>query len=136
MENNQYPSSFENTSKYSVGNKIELLACNSGADNCKEHLLVINKCYSEATNFHLEKDYLNSIESLKNAFLMTCELRQDSCIECANLFRSIIANSLENINSELENLISGVMKNKKYLKSYKKACMVLDDVKSELKKIS
>lgn len=136
MGNNQHPSSFESKSNYYSGNKIELLNCNSGAENCKEHLLVINKCYSEANTFHLEKDYLSSIESLRNAFLMSCELRHDSCIECAKLFRSIIANSLENINTELHKLTTGTIKNTRYLKSYKKSCMVLDDVKNELKKIS
>lgn len=115
--------------------KIELLACNAGTQNCKEHLLIINKCYVEANSFHIEKDYLNSIESLKNAYLMSCDLRHDSCLECANLFRSTIAKSLENINNELHRLTSGIMKNKRYIKSYKESCAVLNDIKKEIKQI-
>ncbi len=129
MGNNQHPSNIRD-------NKIELLVCKSGAENCKEHLLIINQCYSDANTFHLEKDYLNSIESLRNAFLMTCDLRHDSCVECANLFRTTIADSLENINRELHILTKGMIKKKRYIKSYKKSCAVLDDVKREIKKIS
>lgn len=116
--------------------KIELLSCNSGTESCKEHILIINKCYVDAKSYHLEKDYLNTIESLKNAFLMSCDLRHDSCLECANLFRSIIAKSLESINEELLNLTTGIIKNKRYIKSYKESCSVLNDVKKELKQIS
>jgi hypothetical protein len=116
-------------------NKIELLSCNSGAENCKEHLLIINRCYVEANTFHQEKDYLNSIESLKNAFLMSCDLRHDSCSECANLFRATITKSLENINDELYRLTTGILKNKRYIKSYKESCAVLNDIKKELKQI-
>lgn len=133
-------SHFSSTNSYfeknSEGNKIELLNCNSGANNCKNHLVVINECYTAANSFHLEKDYLNSIESLRNAFLMTCELREDTCVQCANLFRTTIAQSLENINIELKKLTTGIMGNKRYLKSYKKSCAVLDDIRRELKQIS
>jgi hypothetical protein len=120
----------------SNSNKIELLNCSSGAENCKKHLLVINECYTAANSFHLEKDYYNSIESLRNAFLMTCDLREDSCLQCANLFRTTIANSLENINLELHKLTTGFIPNKRYLKSYKKSCAVLDDIRREIKQIS
>ena len=133
---NHFSSANNQFEKNSDENKIELLSCNSGANNCKNHLLVINQCYTAANSFHLEKDYYNSIESLKNAFLMTCELREDTCIHCANLFRSTIAKSLENINIELKKLTTGIMGNKRYLKSYKKSCAVLEDVKRELKQIS
>jgi hypothetical protein len=109
--------------------KIELLVCRAGGKNCKEHLSVINDCYVEAGNYHLEKDYLNSIESLKCAFLKTTELNQDSCVNCAKLFRSTITRSLENINTELKTLTTGFFRKKRYRESYITSGKVLHEIK-------
>jgi len=114
---------------YVKENKIELLVCNSGKQNCKEHLHVINKCYIDANSYHLEKDFLNSIESLKSAFLNTCNLQEASCLKCAELFRSTITKSLENINDELQRMTTGLISNKSYMTSYKESCAVLKDLK-------
>lgn len=117
---------------YLSEDKIELLVCNTGSQNCKEHLLIINKCYIESNNYHFESDYNKSIESLKDAFLRTCDLHEDSCVKCAEFFRSTITKSLENINSELYKLTSGFISNNRYLKSYEKSCAVLNEFKKEL----
>lgn len=109
--------------------KIELLVCQAGGHNCKEHLSAINDCYLEANNFHFDKDYLNSIESLKCAFFKTSDLNQDSCVNCAKLFRSTITQSLENINSELQNLTTGLFRKKRYHKSYIASREVLNEIK-------
>lgn len=109
--------------------KIELLTCRAGGHNCKEHLSVINKCYSEANNYHFERDYLNSIESLKSAFFKTTELNQESCVRCAGLFRLTITQSLENINNELQNLTTGLFGKKRYKTSYIASCNVLNEIK-------
>jgi hypothetical protein len=109
--------------------KIELLVCQAGGQNCKEHLSIINDCYLNANNYHFDKDYLNSIESLKSAFFKTTDLNQDSCVNCAKLFRSTITRSLENINGELKNLTSGLLRKKRYHKSYLASCEVLKEIK-------
>jgi hypothetical protein len=109
--------------------KIELLVCQAGGHTCKEHLSVINECYLEANNYHFDIDYLNSIESLKCAFFKTNDLNQDSCVNCAKLFRSTITQSLENINGELKNLTSGLLSKKRYHKSYMASCDVLNEIK-------
>jgi len=125
--------SLTNQTKQNPGNKqhlkIELLVCQAGGQNCKEHLSIINDCYLDANNYHFEKDYLNSIESLKNAFFKTSELNQETCVKCANLFRSTIRQSLENIHGELHHLTTGLIKNRRYLNCYKKSCAVLNDLK-------
>jgi hypothetical protein len=113
------------------GDKIELLACNTGAQNCKEHLLIINKCYVEAHSYHLEKDYLNTIESLKCAYYKTCDLKEENCIKCAEFFRSTITQSIENLNGELESLTSGITANKRYLSSYNKSSNFLQDIRKK-----
>ena len=125
--------SLTNLSKQNSDNKhhskIELMVCQAGGHNCKKHLIAINEYYLVANNYHYEKDYLNTIESLKCAFFKTKELNEESCLNCANLFRSTIRQSLENIHGELHNLTTGLIKNKRYLTCYKKSCTVLDDLK-------
>jgi len=134
MNRKQLVSLLEKGSKhnYVKQDKIELLVCNSGSQNCKEHLLTINKCYIEANNYHLEKDYLNYIESLKNAFFMTSGLQEASCLKCADFFRSTITKSLENINEELQKLTTGLISNNRYVLSYNKSCTVLNDFKKAI----
>lgn len=105
------------------------MVCNAGGHNCKEHLKVINQRYSEATFFHSEKDYLNSIKSLKSAFFVTDELTQEKCVGCAALFRSTITQSLQNINSELHDLTTGFFRKKRYHNSYIESCNVLNELK-------
>jgi len=110
-------------------NKIELLSCRLGSQKCKEHLRFINKNYTKAVNYELEKDYLNSIEMLKDAFYKAVELQESQCAQCSSVFRSTIAHSLENINKELLKMTSGVFRRKRYLLSYKKSLAVLNDFK-------
>ena len=109
--------------------KIELMVCQAGGHNCREHLRVINEHYSEATFYHSEKDYINSIKSLKNAYVITDDLNKESCIRCAALFRSTITDSLQSINKELHNLTSGFFRKKRYITSYVESCNVLNELK-------
>lgn len=120
----------ENNDEMVNGNddKIELLSCPHGSQSCKEHLLFINKNYSKALNYHLEKDYLSSIEMLKSAYYKAAELQESQCLQCSSVFRSTIIQSLENIKNELQGMTSGIFKKKQYLKSYKKSCAVLNDL--------
>jgi len=111
--------------------KIELLVCHAGGHKCKEHLSMINDCYLEANNYHFEKDYLNSIESLKRAFFKTTQLNEESCVKCAVLFRSAITQSIENINGELQNLTTGFFRKKRLLPIYKASCDALTDIKKQ-----
>jgi hypothetical protein len=131
--NNSVPFSLTEQTKQKADHKqqvkIELLICQRGGYNCKEHLSLINEYYVEADNYHFDKDYLNSIESLKCAFFKTIDLNQDSCVNCAKLFRSTITQSLENINGELKNLTSGLLSKKRYHKSYMASCDVLNEIK-------
>jgi len=110
-------------------NKIELLNCRLGAGNCKESLSIINKCYVDAHCYRLDKDYLNSIDSLKSAFFSTCDLKEDTCKKCAEFFRMTIKQSLENINGELYELTNGFIGNKSYQLSYITSSDFLQDIK-------
>lgn len=111
-------------------NRIELLSCQNGTQKCEEHLTIINKCYIIADNYHLEKDYLHSISSLKNAFNKANELKDTSCSKCAELFRSTITNSLENINQELSVMTKGIFRKKRFEQVYLESCNTLKDFKN------
>jgi hypothetical protein len=133
MSNKNVFSSSEKDNGYIEGNqnKIELLNCSLESQNCKEHLLIINKSYTNARNFHLEKDYLNSIESLKSAFYKASELKESPCSKCSLFFRFTIMQSLENINKELRDLTSGIFRKKRYQLIYKESCNILNDFKQK-----
>ena len=130
MKGNNFLSEQNKNSKVNKENKIELLSCHNGISKCEEHLKVINNKYREANNHHLEKDYLNSICSLKHAYDKACELQDTSCAVCARFFRSTITNSLENINHELSVLTTGIFKKKRYQKVYAESCDTLNEFKN------
>ena len=124
-------SSSSNNDEYYKGqqNKFEVLTCSVRSEGCKDHLVVINECYLAANKYHLEKDYLNTLESLRNAFCRTSQLKEKSCVNCANLFRSTIAQSVESIHGELQNLTTGLFRKKRYEKSYLVSRNILNEIK-------
>lgn len=94
--------------------KIEILHGKLENKRCIEHLFIVNNSYHESEKFHRDKDFRNSIETLKNAFNKTLELKEPSCIKFAELLRSTIINSLENIHWELGKMSSGIFRTKRY----------------------
>ena len=94
--------------------KIELVNGKLENRRCVEHLSIFNNSYHESDKFQCNKDFQNSIETLKNAFNKTLEFKAPSCIKCAELLRSTIINSLENIHWELEKMSSGIFRTKRY----------------------
>ena len=94
--------------------KIELVHGKLENKECIEYLSIVNRCFHESDKFHRDKDFLNSIETLKNAYIKTLELKEPSCIKFAELLRSTILNSLENIRWELEKMSSGIFRSKRY----------------------
>lgn len=108
-------------------NKIELLGCRRGGNNCIEHRAQINKNFQDSHAYYREKDYQRSIESLKNAFQKTTELEELSCLKCAEFFRSTITESLENIHDDLHKISTGLFKKKRFQSSYVLAKDVLKD---------
>jgi len=117
--------------KNSIGEqgKIELLSCHLNSQRCSHHLTEINRSYAQANNYRLEKDYFNSIRSLKSAFKIATELKETTCLNCASFFQSTLTESLENINSELKSMSTGLFAKKKYRISYIESCNVLSEIK-------
>ncbi len=110
--------------------KIELLDCQLNGKNCKNTLPKINNYFLESDRYYRDKDFQKSIEALKNAFYTTAELQETPCIKCAELFRSTITQSLENIHDELRKMSTGLFRTKRYQLSFKEAEKVLKEFKS------
>lgn len=109
-------------------NKIELLGCPSGGNNCKNQLAVINKNYAESAKHQNEKNYQKAIELLKSAYYKTNDLQKSSCVKCAALFRTTITKSLEDMHSELERMSTGIFRNKRYYGVYVEAGKALKEL--------
>lgn len=112
-------------------NKIELLSCPHGGKSCDKHLSAINGNFVESRSFRKDKDYTRSIYALKSAFVKTSELKDSKCIQCTDLFRATITQSLEKIHDELQGMSTGLFKTDKYRASYLLAENVLNDFKTE-----
>jgi len=109
--------------------KFELVKCPKKEMKCKEQLSIINQIYVDSEFFRREKDYNDSIETLKNAFYITTKFTDNPCTKCAEVFRATIIGSLENLHSELKKTTSGLFANKKYISSL----LLTENVLSELK---
>ena len=110
--------------------KFELVKCPKKEMKCKEQLSIINQIYVDSEFFRREKDYKDSIETLKNAFYITTELTESPCTKCAAIFRATIVDSIENLQLELKKTTSGLFANKKYFSSLILAENVLTELKS------
>jgi len=98
--------------------KIQLVSCPRKEMICKEHLAVVNKCYVESEQFRRDKNFQQSIDTLKSAFYKTTELEDQPCSKCAVLFRSTITESMENIHGELKKMTAGIFGKKHYQPSF------------------
>jgi len=99
-------------------NKIELVSCPLRDVICKGHLNEVNNNYLQSEQYHREKEFKKSIETLKSAFYKTTELVEHPCANCVQLFRSTIFKSMENIHGELETMSKGFFGSKRYQSSY------------------
>jgi hypothetical protein len=110
--------------------KIELVNCPLREMMCDTHLSKINKSYIEAEKQRKEKDFMSSIDNLKSAFYKTSELINHPCARCVHNYRSIIIDSLENINKELDRTTSGIFGNKRLLPTFLKSSALLEEFKN------
>ena len=129
MDKNKPQKSFSEYDPYNnreAENKFELIRCPHDGKNCKNHLTLINKDYTES-NFYLQnKEYHESIEALNSAFTKTFKLQEETCAQCAKTFRYTIIQTLQNIQMDLYNMSNGMFKTNRYKSSYIFAGNVLD----------
>jgi len=109
--------------------KITLLKCPLGCVKCKREVSEINRYYCESDQYQFNNEYHRSIDSLKDAFKRTLDLREPACFGCTQLLRQVIIDSLQNIYNELKPLSSGVFSKKRY----KVSLLMAKDTLSELK---
>lgn len=108
--------------------KIQVVNCPLKELKCKDYLSVINKNYKQSELFRIDKDYQRSIEALKSAFYKITDFNELSCLNCAELFRSTIMDSIKNIHSELEKITTGFLSKKHYQQSYIFASQILKEL--------
>lgn len=112
--------------------KFELLSCKRDGVSCQNHLLYINKSYIKSDRYYQNKEYFKSVEALDKAFKTTFKLDNSTCKKCAEMFRSTIIRSLEEIHTELHGMSSGLFRKKQYKSSYIMAGNVLQSLKQEV----
>lgn len=124
---------FRNDSEYFQDGQdtIELVKCPMGGINCSEHRMLINRNINASRKFLLNKDYPRSIEVLKEAYDKTSELQLPTCTNCANLFRCMVMQSMENIHDDLHKMVNGFFFRKRYQSSYHLAKLALEELKSK-----
>jgi hypothetical protein len=121
----------EKDSKYLQENvdKIQIARCPLKEQKCKEHLAIVNNYHAQSSNLFYNKNFQGAITSLKNAYYVTAELNESSCLKCADFFRLTISQSLENIHEDIRRMSSGIFKTNRYQASYKEADKVLNEFK-------
>jgi uncharacterized protein YaaR (DUF327 family) len=107
--------------------RIELVSCPLREIMCNVHLSSVNTSFLESKQFHKNKDFQKSIESLKSAFYKTNELMDNPCTKCVQHFRSKIIESLEVIYNELTKIVKGIFGDKRYQQSYYAAVKLLKE---------
>lgn len=113
-------SASENTYFDDKQDKFELVGtCPHFEMNCHEHISHINNSFLSSNRYWRNKDYPRSIEALKSAYYKTDELQQTNCIRCAELFRTTITQSLENIHEDLQKIAGDYFWGKRYQPSFK-----------------
>lgn len=128
-ENNIHP--FQDVMKEkadSSNDKIILMHCQRHGARCKDQLAELNQNFNISAVYHQNKEYEKSVEALSKAFSMTYELQEKTCAKCADMFRSTIIQSLENIHLELHSMSTGFFKSR-YKSSYILTGNVLNDFK-------
>ena len=109
-------------------NKVELVSCPVLMESCKIHLQEFNKSFSDSNNYRIDKDFLRSVDSLKEAFHRTKTLVSHPCSNCAKFYQSTIIESLENIQDELNMMTTGFLGKKHYKVSLLKVNNTLKDL--------
>lgn len=108
--------------------KFQLVSCPIERKHCIKLLPAINKSYLEADQYRRNKEFQPAIDTLKNAYFTTLQLKEPYCTTCVELFQSTIIHSLEEINDELHKMSVGWFKTKRYESSYLMSGRVLRDL--------
>ena len=115
-----------------MNDKIEIVRCLREGKDCEEHRVIINREFNESHSYLLNKEYSMSILALKSAYYKTHELKESSCINCAEMFRSTITESLECIHNDLHRMTNGFLRTNRFQSSYELAGIVLKEMKKQI----
>ncbi|WP_430974567.1 hypothetical protein [Sunxiuqinia rutila] len=106
---------------------IQFVSCQFNGSRCVKQRETINQCLFNSYDSLINKEYDESIESLKDAYNETEEITGTPCALCAQLFRSRISDSLEQIHGELHRMTTGFFRWDVYKPSYELASSVRNE---------
>ncbi|MGQ7871140.1 hypothetical protein [Sunxiuqinia sp. sy24] len=86
---------------------IQFVSCQFNGSRCVNQRETINQCLFNSHDSFTNKEYDDSIEALKIAYDQTGEISGAPCSRCAQLFRSRITDSMEQIHDELQRMTTG-----------------------------
>jgi hypothetical protein len=107
--------------------RIELVSCPLKEIICNVHLSTLNNSFLESKQYHKNRDFQKSIESLKIAFYKTIELMENPCTKCVQHFQTKIIESLEAIYGELNNIVKGIFGDKRFQQNLNTAVKLLKE---------
>lgn len=112
---------------------IELESCPYEGEFCKPLLPIINKNLLEARKYVENKDYIRAVESLRNSFNFTFDLKEQKCKACIKLFQEVISDRLIQLIAELQEMTTGLFANKSFKPDLAEAQQVLQEMKGKMK---
>lgn len=105
-----------------IEDKFNLVSCPVTESHCNKILAEINKLYAESEVARINKEYLQSVSLLEEAYELTNSLKNKSCLLCASFFQHTINKTFEIMKEELYDISHGMFSSKSYKLAYKKLC--------------
>jgi hypothetical protein len=106
---------------------IQFISCQFNGSRCVNQRAKINQCLFKSYDAFVDKEYDDSIEELKTAFDETHDILGSPCASCAQLFRSRITQSMEQIHGELHRMTTGFFRWDCHKPSYETANTLINE---------
>ncbi|MHA7108860.1 hypothetical protein ACRTDU_01965 [Sunxiuqinia elliptica] len=111
---------------------IQFVSCPFNGSKCQKERAIINKRLANSFQFFSDRQYDDSIDELRYAFQETTDISGSPCTQCAQLFRTRITQSMEQIHGELQHMTTGFFRWDQYKPSYEFADNVISDFKQRI----
>ncbi len=106
---------------------IQFVSCQFNGSKCINQRRKINQCLFKSHGSFVDKEYDDSIEKLRAAYTETLDIMGSPCASCAQLFRSRITQSMEQIHGELERMTTGFFRWDCHKPSYEVASTMINE---------
>lgn len=110
---------------------IKLEHCADKGEKCRVQMVIMNENLLLARKMIENKEFTRSVEVIRKAFESTYMLKEKQCQGCAELFRNFIAQSLNQLVDDLEQLTTGFLASKKYVSDLENARKLLQEFRKQ-----